>query len=311
MSRKTASCAALLAVLVAGPARADDADKAKRDALVASEWFKKGGWTDELAKAKAESKKSGKAIFVYFTVTNQDSPFCRNLEKDLFSGAKFLEWAKGFVCYCQITASKDAKLDELHKAQGKAWPWFAFLDSSGDLIYALRPTPMLEAFTEAGERVTSYVEVGRKAQKGGDAEKRDLVIAALDLGRIKVDDALARLEKLGALTASQKKAFAQAESNAFISEIANSTDPTDKEAIHEAGRKFTEHRKAGKPLPSSIGDFQSYWIAILGFAVEEKDAALYEEGLKLLKERFGKEPLAKPFFDSCDKTLAELKAEKK
>ena len=62
--------ALLLAALVVGAAssvcRADDLTD-KRDALLKEEWLKKAEWITDYDKALAESKKTGKAIFGYFT----------------------------------------------------------------------------------------------------------------------------------------------------------------------------------------------------------------------------------------------------
>lgn len=299
--------AALAAFVIAAPARAEDTDEAKRDALIASEWFKKGAWTSELAKAQAEAKKTGKLILVYYTVTDRESPYCRLLEKVLLSDDRFLEWSKKFVCYCQITFSKKSTLDELTHARGRAWPWFAFLDSTGALLLPVQPTQVFKAFDEAGERVLAYVELGRRAQNGGQAEKRDLVIGALDLGRITIDDARARLAQLGELSDPQKKALAQAEANAFISDLAMKTDTSDTPAHLATGRKFLEHKKSGKPMPTSRGDVKAFWIAIMAVAVEDKNAALYEEALRDMKKRFGDEVPSQKFFESCEKTLEDMK----
>jgi hypothetical protein len=50
----------------AGIARAGDLED-KRDALLKEEWLKKADWITDYEKALAESKKTGKAIFGYFT----------------------------------------------------------------------------------------------------------------------------------------------------------------------------------------------------------------------------------------------------
>lgn len=50
-------------------ARAQDQDDMvkRRDALLKEEWLKKADWITDYDKAREESKKSGKAIFAYFT----------------------------------------------------------------------------------------------------------------------------------------------------------------------------------------------------------------------------------------------------
>jgi hypothetical protein len=89
------------------------------------------------------------------------------------------------------------------------------------------------------------------------------------------------------------------------------TDPSNADAHLAAGRKFVEHKKLGKPLPTYRNDIQGFWLAVMKVATTDKDAALYEEALVALKERYGSEASAKAFFESCAKTLDELKAAKK
>jgi thioredoxin-related protein len=299
-----------LAVLVACGSASGEEDE-KHAALVAGDWFKKGGWLDDLDKAKAESKKSGRAIFVYHTTVAQDSPFCRNLEKDIFTDEKFLEFTKKFVCYAQVHSAKRPSVDELRKSRGKAWPWFAFVDASGNLLLPLAPDFSREVFVEAGERVLRYIEVARRSVKGSESDKRDLVIEALDLGRIGIEDAHKRLAALGGATDEQKKKLAQAEANNFVAGISIATSPSDQDAILAAGRKFVDHKKQGKPLPSYRGDIQAFWLAVQKVATTDKDPVLYEEAFLALKERYGSEPSAKAFFEGCARTLEELKAAKK
>ena len=308
MSRH-AALAALVLFLACGRARADE--DPKHAALVAEEWFKKGGWVDDLDKAKAEAKKSGRPIFVYYTTVAQESPFCRNIEKDVFATDKFLDFTKKFVCYAQVHSKQNPSVEELKKARGKAWPWFAFVDASAKLLLPLAPDVSLEMFVEAGDRVLRYVEVAKRSVKGDQFEKRDLVIEAVDLGRIGVEDAHRRLVGLGDLTAEQKKHLAQAEANNFVGELALTTDPSNSEAHLATGRKFVEHKKQGKPLPTYRNDIQGFWLAVQKVATTDKDAELYEEALKALKDRYGSEASAKAFFESCDKTLEEMKAAKK
>jgi hypothetical protein len=63
---RTLALAALLVVGVGGIARADELEK-KRDDLLKEEWLKKADWITDYDKAREEAKKSGKAIFAYFT----------------------------------------------------------------------------------------------------------------------------------------------------------------------------------------------------------------------------------------------------
>jgi hypothetical protein len=58
--------AAFILVGAGGVVRAGDLED-KRDALLKEDWLKKADWITDYDKAREESKKSGKAIFAYFT----------------------------------------------------------------------------------------------------------------------------------------------------------------------------------------------------------------------------------------------------
>ena len=58
---------ALAAGGVAGAQESQDALAAKRESKIQAAFMKKAEWIADYDKARAESKKSGKAIFAYFT----------------------------------------------------------------------------------------------------------------------------------------------------------------------------------------------------------------------------------------------------
>lgn len=73
---KTLTCsvalvAALTSVLPAQRGRTYDQEKMKANfaAMKTHSWFTGGGWVTDFAAAKAESAKTGKPIFAYFTRT--------------------------------------------------------------------------------------------------------------------------------------------------------------------------------------------------------------------------------------------------
>lgn len=313
--RRLAAALVLFPALLAGStARAQtppsEAElKARRDAVLAGEWFKKGGWTTDLNKACAEARKGEKLIFCYYTATEPESPPCRDYEKDFLSSEKFLSWTKKkkLVLLCSVTAGIGDDSKPFRKARGPGWPWFAFLDHTGTVIVHHWPGPELEGFEETAARAERYAELSKKAANGGAKEKIDVIIAALDLGRIKAADARARLASLGPLSDEQKKALEQADTDCFVSDLALDAG-SDPDRILAAGRKFVEHKNSGKPLPVFRADVQAYWIAVMKVAETDKAPALYEEALKALEERYGKEESAKEFFEGCRKTLADLKA---
>lgn len=69
MRIRSIAFAALLALASAAPAVAQEKKslEEKRDELLAEGWLKKADWITDYDKAREESKRSGKAIFAYFT----------------------------------------------------------------------------------------------------------------------------------------------------------------------------------------------------------------------------------------------------
>jgi hypothetical protein len=66
IDRKRAALAAVLALVLGSAAWAQSPEE-KRDQKLKSPFLSKAPWITDFAKAKEESKKSGKAIFAYFT----------------------------------------------------------------------------------------------------------------------------------------------------------------------------------------------------------------------------------------------------
>jgi hypothetical protein len=68
-SRSGALAVALLLGLAGAASGQENQEQMKknRDALLAEGWLKKADWITDYDKALAEAKKSGKAIFAYFT----------------------------------------------------------------------------------------------------------------------------------------------------------------------------------------------------------------------------------------------------
>jgi len=66
IDRKTAALSAAVACLLGSAAWGQGLEE-KRDQKLKSPFLSKAAWNTDFAKAKEESKKSGKAIFAYFT----------------------------------------------------------------------------------------------------------------------------------------------------------------------------------------------------------------------------------------------------
>ena len=73
------------------------------------------------------------------------------------------------------------------------------------------------------------------------------------------------------------------------------------------GNRFLEMKKAGR-IPEGDQEAQPFWILMMGAADDQKDAALFEEGVNALKTKFGGKPGTEDFFQKAEKRLGELKA---
>ena len=67
MTIRDGTLVAAIALGLASAAAAQDGMEEKRDKKLKSEFLAKAAWSTDFAKAREESKKSGKPIFAYFT----------------------------------------------------------------------------------------------------------------------------------------------------------------------------------------------------------------------------------------------------
>jgi hypothetical protein len=217
------------------------------------------------------------------------------------------------VLFCHITThvKTDKYQTLLTEKGGRGFPHLVFMDAEGTVIAAHEGARSVEAFEASGKKAQTYLDLKRKADAGDKAAKADLVIADLDAGRLKSDEADKKLAGLGDLSADQKKALEAARSNADVRETYEKLRPTDpataKQAQEALAKAFLERKKAGKPAPTGEQEFQIYWFTLLGHGEQEKDAALFEEAFLAIKGKFGKMPEAKQALARMQKTLDRLK----
>jgi hypothetical protein len=186
------------------------------------------------------------------------------------------------------------------------------MNADGDVLVEHEGARSVDGFTETGKKAQKFVDLKKKADGGDKSAKIDLLVADLDAGRVKSDEFDKKLAELGEPSADQKTAIATAKANGEVRAIYepyNSVqDPAEvKKARMEIGKKLLERKKAGKPAPSRDQEWQMYWFGLLGYAELTKDAALYEEALKPIKEKYSAMPQAKQAIAKMEKTLEALK----
>ncbi|KAF0244544.1 MAG: hypothetical protein FD180_2433 [Planctomycetota bacterium] len=201
-----------------------------------------------------------------------------------------------------------APYDELLTEKGGGgWPFVAVLDADGTLLARHgydRP------FTVAGytQTIEEGIELRAKRRKGENYDKAaayDWLLAQLSFGSLKLDEAKKKVTALGKLTPEKQAALDPLIANLEVALI-------EKEQAVALGKKFFDLKKAGK-IPSDDGTRSRFWDAILDYAEDQKDAALYEEALKGSREAMEKaQPDLAEFmdrlFEGKERTLKKLKA---
>ncbi|HEX7900028.1 MAG TPA: hypothetical protein VF950_19835 [Planctomycetota bacterium] len=222
-----------------------------------------------------------------------------------------MKFSADYVLYCNITTQveTDKHQDLLEKVGGEGFPHLVFMDSDGSVLATHEGARDAEGFAKTGGKAKAFVSLRDKAAAGDAAAKIDFLAAQMELGKVSEEEADKRLKELGKLSPEQEKKFAALKSGAAVK--ATLAAIRDENGAEEAGRKFLEMKKAGRPEPLGDAEVQPYWILMMQVAEKQKDVATFEEALKALKARFGKVEEAQEFFKNSDKTLLELKAGKK
>ena len=221
-----------------------------------------------------------------------------------------MKFSKDYVMFCHITThiQGDKHADLLQEKGGEGFPHLVFMDAEGTVLAVHEEDRTAPAFAKTGEKAKAFVSLKAKAAKGDKAAKIDFILAQMDLGQIKPDEAEKQIKEAGALSKEQQAKFDGMMVNLSIMDIVKGIES--EEAAKAAGKKFYEMQKAGKPGPTSDQATQPYYILGMNAAEEAKDADTFEKNLKALKDKFGSNPQAQKFFEAKEKKLAELKEKK-
>jgi hypothetical protein len=221
-----------------------------------------------------------------------------------------VKFSKDYVVFCHITTHLQGEkhADLLEKKGGQGFPHIVFMDAEGTVLAVHEDARTAAAFAKTGEKAKAFVSLKAKAAKGDKAAKIDFLLAQMDLGQIKPDEAERQIKEAGALSKEQQTKFDGMMVNLSVMDIVKGIESEDE--AKAAGKRFYEMQKAGNPGPTSEQAIQPYYILGMDAAEAAKDAETFEKDLKALKDKFGSNPQAKKFFEAKEKKLAELKEKK-
>src|SRR5262245_23654887 len=208
--------------------------------------------------------------------------------------------------FCHITTMIQGEKygNLLEEKKGEGWPHFVFMDSDGALLAIHEDEPSAAGFARTGDKVKAFASLKEKAAKGDKAAQVDFLLAQLEMGQLKPDEAEKKFKEAKP-TKEQEAKFASMLVNASVMQDVQALENKDQEKA--LSKKYYERFKEGKPGPTSDQAMQPYYVLTLTYAEEQKDAKTFEAALKLWKDKFGKVEAAQGFFEEKEKKLAELK----
>jgi hypothetical protein len=221
-----------------------------------------------------------------------------------------VKFSKDYVMFCHVTTmiQGDKYGSLLEEKKGEGWPHFVFMDAEGGILAIHEDEPSAAGFARTGEKVKTFAVLKDKAAKGDAAAQVDLILAELEMGRIKADEAEKKF-KASKPTKEQEAKFASMLVNSSVLQDVEALENKDQEKA--LAKKYYDRFKEGKPGPTSDQAMQPYYVLTLTYAEEQKDVQTFEAALKMLKDKFGKVEAAQGFFTEKEKKLAELKESKK
>ena len=220
----------------------------------------------------------------------------------------FAKLAERHVLYCHITSQAQGEKHQGLLAQkgGQGWPSVFFLDPDGNVLARHSGPLTVEGFDATGAKPRAFLDLKVKAEKGDARAKIEFVLARLELGQLKPGEAEDKIRETGGSpSAEQEKRLGELVANAEVEAILRPVKS--EEAKNAAAKKCYERRKAGKPAPTVEPWQGAYWNLVLEVAETAKDVEVFEESLKILKEKYSALPDAQKYLREKEASLKKLK----
>ncbi|PCJ51589.1 MAG: hypothetical protein COA70_13970 [Planctomycetota bacterium] len=210
--------------------------------------------------------------------------------------------------YLHITTHLDDHKDEALFAEigGRGFPTLKFMNADGQVIG--EPSGRdVASFETSLESLMVVTNLENRIAKGEKGLENELFLAKMRLGLFDFEEAKAEFASLKKLTKEQKSEIKGLLVNLEVMSIMDSIDSD--EAAVAAGAKFKAMLDDGViPTGDSMG---AYWSIIMTYAESKSDADLFEKCLHALKEKYGAEEGAKPFFEQKAEVLKKMREEVK
>ena len=268
----------------------------KRDRKLEAEFLKLAPWTTGWDRAREESRRTGRPILAYFTLSHFTCLACAQLEGSLFQDDRFPPWAKDWVLFQHLTTGipTDPHQD-LHRALGgEGWPVLLFLDAEGRILSRVGARD-LDGLRDAGQRALAFLKLMARADAQEPDALADLLLARLDLGTLSVEDLRIRSASLEGLSEAKRSALSGRLADEEVKEIL-------KDIRLQAGDRFLRMKTEGR-IPASPKEAWTYWNMMMESAEARRDAAAFSAALEAAKAGFQSDPNQKRVLGDWERKL--------
>jgi len=228
------------------------------------------------------------------------------LESGPLSSPEFKEFAKTAVLFAHVTSRVPGEKygNLLTEKGGQGFPYLVVLDAKGDIIG--KPSGRsVDSFAACVKAANTFATLSAKGDLS-KAEKVELLIAKIGLGKLDFAKAKAERESIGELGAEDAKTVDDALVDLEVLDTLKTSAPKSPQDAAALGKTFhAMYQKGARPQGDQA--YQAFYMLIIRHAEAEANPEMFEIGLNAMKEKYGKMKQAAKFFQDQEKKLAELK----
>ncbi len=182
------------------------------------------------------------------------------------------------------------------------------MDAEGEVLATHEGPRTVEAFRATTAKAQRYVAL-KAVKDPTPAQRADLFLAELELGKLDLAAARQRRTELTGLTPEQETKVSQAMTDLEIvgmaQELGQRPDAAQRAAL--GGRYHAMLEEGRRPTGDEAA--QPFYVLMLDWAEQQKDAAAFEQALSALRERFGSQPGVDRFFKAQEERLKRFKGQ--
>ena len=255
--------------------------KQKRTEKLANEVFTKAKWSFDFDAVRAESKRTGKPIFTYFTRSYTRCGPCEALEGGALSDPEFAKFAASVVLFVHNTSRvDDEKYPNLLREKGFTnFPSLCFMDADGNVLVK-QGERSVAAFETTLQRLRKVAELREKAKDGGAEAQKALFFAELEMQSLTAADIKKRMDQL-ALTAEEQK---RADPYLVDAELRDLRGRSRELGPTGVGDAIAAIAKAGRQPTSTPESAGMFWQATLAWCSKNGEPELAQKSFDELKK---------------------------